>query len=76
MPLVGRRVVAEVLQAAAAAGAAGDLPARALGGLEVVAREVLVELLRVDVDAPALAVDDHLHEVRLRRRDVLPRDLE
>ena len=60
---------------AAATGTSGHLPARALRALEVVAREVRVELLRVHVHAPALAVDHDAHVVRLRRRDVLPGDL-
>src|SRR5947207_5270152 len=51
--------------------AARHLPAGALAALEELLGELLVELLRVDVDAPALAVDRHLGEVGLRRRDVL-----
>ena len=74
-PLVRGRVLAEVLEAAASARAARHLPARAAARAEPLAHEVAVELLRVDVDAPALAVDDDAHVVRLRRRDVAARDL-
>ena len=63
-------IVAEVLEPAAAARAARHLPARAVRRLEPVVDELLVELLRVDVDAPAFAVDHDADEVRLRRREV------
>ena len=69
-PLVVLGLVPEVVEAAAAAGAAPDLPAAALVGLVVLDEELLVELLDVGVDAPTLAVDDDLDEVRLRRRGV------
>ncbi len=72
-PLVVLDALAEVVQPGAAARAARHLPSRALRGVEEVAHEVLVELLRVHVDAPAFAVDHHAHEVDLRRRDVVAR---
>src|SRR5437660_9608208 len=43
--------------------------------LPIFLNELGVVLLRVHVNTPALAVDDHSHEVRFRRRQIFPRDL-
>ena len=51
------------------------VPARPFLGAEGFLDEVLVELLLIHIHAPVFAIDDHPHVVRLRRRDVGPRDL-
>ena len=71
---IARDVVPVVRQPLSAA-TLGDFPAHSLARAERLTEEVLVELLDVDVDAPALAVDDELDQVRPRRRQVLPGDV-
>ena len=73
-PLVRREVVAHVLEAGAGSRVAGRVEPRALGRVEVLAQEVLVEGLDVRIHAPALAVDHDPHEIRPRRRNVVARD--
>ena len=63
--------VARMAQVAAASAARSDLPAHAAARAKVVLEEILVELLDVRIEAPAFAVDHHLDEVALERRDVI-----
>ena len=72
---VGPRIVSEVFETRASARAARRGPARALRCPEVVAQEVLVERLHVGIHTPALAVDDHAHEVRSWRGHVVAGNL-
>ena len=69
-----RMVRMRIKEEEARARAAGDLPSCALLRVEPFLHEVAVELLRADVDAPALAVDDHADVIRLRRGHVVLRD--
>jgi hypothetical protein len=68
-------VRAEVFHPRPPAWAARNLPARAAGHAVDLASEIGIELLRVDVHTPVLAIDDDPHEVGLGNRRIVPRDL-
>ena len=67
--------VAEVFEPAAAARAAGHLPADALGSAVDSRTKSLLNCCDVDEDPPALAVDHDAHEVDLRGGHVAARDV-
>ena len=68
-------VVTDVLQPTASHRTAVDLPPRPLRTRIVLSQKILVELLGTRIDAPALAVDRQLDEVRFRRGNVFPRNV-
>ena len=64
--------VTRIAQVAATPATGADLPADTPASVEIVLKEILIVLLDVRVDAPALAVDDDLDEVALEGRDLVP----
>ena len=74
--LVDLGIVTVVAQRARTAAATlGDLPAGPVPRPEALLHELLVELLNVDVDPPALPVDHDLDQVGQSRRYVLSTDM-
>ena len=68
-------VVTEIREAGLPARIARGFPPGALASAKSVFEEVLVELLRIDVDPPVLPVDHHANKIGLRRRDIMAGDL-